>query len=131
MQIKHHFYKNKISLEIYKKKTVKLFGWLFNCLIDAKRVKDTDANKLKREYQHFVTEIVHGNPQTLLKFKNYDKVKSERIDSLLASLLEESSYRKLWKLVKCLLVLSHGQASVERGFSVNKEVMQHSFKEQY
>ena len=31
-------------------------------------------------------------------------------------------YQKLFKVVQLLLVLSHGEASVERGFSVNKEV---------
>lgn len=30
--------------------------------------------------------------------------------------------KELWKVVKLLLALSHGQATVERGFS-NKEVM--------
>jgi putative cell wall-binding protein len=32
------------------------------------------------------------------------------------------SYSKLWAVVKMLLVLSHGQATVERGFSTNKQV---------
>ena len=31
-------------------------------------------------------------------------------------------YQKLFKVVQLLLVLSHGEASVERGFSVNKEL---------
>jgi len=31
------------------------------------------------------------------------------------------SYSKLWKIVKMLLVLSHDQASMERGFSVNRQ----------
>ena len=31
------------------------------------------------------------------------------------------SFLKLWDITKMLLVLSHGQASVERGFSINKE----------
>jgi hypothetical protein len=109
--------------------SVKLFERLLNCLIDAKRVKNMDADNLKREYQQFVTDIIHGNPQTLLQFTNYDKVKDERVDSLLASLLKDSGFRKLWELVQCLLVLSHGQASIEIGFSVNKEMMQYNFKE--
>ena len=33
-----------------------------------------------------------------------------------------TEFKRLWEVVKVLLVLSHGQASVERGFSVNKEV---------
>ena len=31
-------------------------------------------------------------------------------------------YQKLFKAVQLILVLSHGQASVERDFSVNKEL---------
>jgi len=30
-------------------------------------------------------------------------------------------YSKLWNVVRMLLVLSHGQAAVERGFSINKQ----------
>ena len=31
-------------------------------------------------------------------------------------------FSKLWSFVEKLLLLSHGQATVERGFSINKEV---------
>ena len=34
-----------------------------------------------------------------------------------------ASYKKRWKVVKLVLTLSHGQAAVERGFSVNKQVL--------
>ena len=30
-------------------------------------------------------------------------------------------YSKLWNVVRMLLLLSYGQAAVERGFSVNKQ----------
>jgi hypothetical protein len=32
-------------------------------------------------------------------------------------------YNKMWEVLRMLFVLPHGQASVERGFSVNKPVM--------
>ena len=32
-------------------------------------------------------------------------------------------YEHLWSLSRKILLLSHGQASVERGFSVNKEIL--------
>lgn len=110
--------------------SVKLFERLLHCLIDAKRVKDMEADNLKRQYQQFVCKMIHGSPQTLLKFKDYDMIKDERIDSLLASLLNgKDEFHQLWQLVKCLLVLAHGQAGVERGFSVNSEMMRYNFKE--
>lgn len=40
-----------------------------------------------------------------------------------------TEFKNLWEVVKVLLVMSHGQASVERGFSVNKEVEVENLKE--
>lgn len=39
--------------------------------------------------------------------------------------------RHLWEAVKLVLILSHGQASVERGFSINREVMVVNLKEHW
>ena len=36
--------------------------------------------------------------------------------------MNKDQHQKLLEVVKICLVVSHGQASVERGFSVNKEV---------
>ena len=45
-----------------------------------------------------------------------------RVDSLMhETLAGKDMYRKLFSVIRMLLVLSHGQASVERGFSSNKE----------
>ena len=43
---------------------------------------------------------------------------------------EEGRYQKLLPVIRVLLVLSHGQASVERGFSVNKKLEVENLKEQ-
>ena len=51
---------------------------------------------------------------------NFDQVKS-RVDVLMHILIAgKDMYSKLWNVVRMLLVLSHGQAAVERGFSINK-----------
>jgi len=34
-----------------------------------------------------------------------------------------ANYPKVWSVFELALLLSHGQASVERGFSVNKELV--------
>ena len=45
-----------------------------------------------------------------------------RLDTLMLDTMSiNDTYSKLWKVVKMLLVLSHGQATVERGFSMNKQ----------
>ena len=52
---------------------------------------------------------------------NFDPVKS-RVDVLMhGTMAGKDMYSKLWNVVRMLLVLSHGQAAVERGFSINKQ----------
>jgi len=52
---------------------------------------------------------------------NFDQVKS-RVDILMnETMAGKDMYSKLWNVVRMLLVLSHGQATVERGFSINKQ----------
>ena len=54
------------------------------------------------------------------KFTGFDP-KAHRVDQFFATHMSCEAYQKLFAVVKLLLVLSHGQASVERGFLVNKE----------
>ena len=44
-------------------------------------------------------------------------------------LIEKREFEDLWTLFKQFLTLSHGQASVERGFLVNKEVVAPNLEE--
>ena len=41
----------------------------------------------------------------------------------------QEEYKELWVTMQLLLVLSHGQATVEREFSVNKEVLTANLQE--
>ena len=51
---------------------------------------------------------------------NFDPVKS-RVDILMhETMAGKDMYSKLWNVVRILLVLSHSQAAVEIGFSINK-----------
>ena len=45
-------------------------------------------------------------------------IKEARLDIFYFTSLE-SDFHKLWRVIKLLLVLSHGQATVERVFSIN------------
>ena len=47
-----------------------------------------------------------------------------RLDIFLHEKLgEKAEFKDLWKVVKILLILSHGQSSKERGFSENKDIL--------
>ena len=50
-------------------------------------------------------------------------VSTSRLDELLFdTVANNSSAHKLWLCVRMFLLLSHGQASIEHGFSVNKHI---------
>lgn len=45
-------------------------------------------------------------------------------------LREKKKYSNIWSVVRLVLVLSHGQASVERGFSVNEDMLVPNLKKE-
>ena len=68
------------------------------------------------QYNKFLKDVV---PQNKSKFLD----SSHRVDELYHGLLPGSDdYGQLWSVVKMILLLSHGEATVERGFSVNRQV---------
>ncbi|XP_063753652.1 uncharacterized protein LOC134873747 isoform X2 [Eleginops maclovinus] len=57
------------------------------------------------------------------------KPMQKRLDVFLHGFIGKA-YPDLWAFCKTLLLLSHGQASVERGFSVNKEIKTENMQEE-
>ena len=61
-------------------------------------------------------------PSSPSEFKDYDP-NNDKLDSFLyLHMGQKRSYQSLWEVVAHLLILSHGQGSVERWFSVNKQL---------
>ena len=54
----------------------------------------------------------------------------ERIDDLYMTLLERFQFADLEDVVNIVLILSHGNARVESGFSINEQIRQTNMKEQ-
>ncbi|KAH8040767.1 hypothetical protein HPB51_012937 [Rhipicephalus microplus] len=73
-----------------------------------------------------LTELLHEQEHKLRQYnKSVDWLHEFYLDLLKFS----SSYSELWSIVKLLLVLSHGQATVEQGFSVNRLVCVENLKD--
>lgn len=72
------------------------------------------CDKVMDQYRTFVEDT---DPQV---FASYSK-QNDRLDSFYHENLS-SRHTELSEVVKMILVMSHGQADVERGFSINKEV---------
>ena len=87
-------------------------------LVSVRRIKESDCDAIIQEYTSFLDNIPAFGSE---KFSNLN-VSTDRLDELFSTYMNTHRYQKLFKVVQLLLVLSHGQASVERGFSVNKEL---------
>ena len=63
-----------------------------------------------------------------MEFRNFSrKHENQRLDQFFVKFIDgHDEYNKFWTVMKMVLVLSHDQleATVERGFSVNKQVLE-------
>jgi hypothetical protein len=93
-------------------------------VVEAGRCCEQDVDEILRQYLNFIdSDAVHCTEfRTFCPVASATAADGNRVDVLLhGHLAANTSYSKLWFLVKQILLLSHGQAAVERGFSVNKQ----------
>lgn len=90
-------------------------------LAQKKKITFEECDIVETQYGNFL-DIKVASERTIFKeYQPYEE--EERVDRFLHQrLAREKEYKDLWSVVKMVLLLSHGQASVERGFSVNKQV---------
>jgi hypothetical protein len=93
------------------------FGRVLELLVDANRLKSCDVDAVKNRFSEFVRTA--RTRQEFVDFNQEDP--TCRLDTVMyEALTKDSKNENLWKVISKLLLLSHGQASIERGFSVNK-----------
>lgn len=107
--------------EAYRNK----FRKVVNTLNIAKKIKDSDMDKVYEEYSSLLNQV------PLIGTHNFTGFSRSRqsIDKFLMGVLDEEKYPALRSFVKVVLVICHGQADVERGFSINKEVEVENLKQ--
>ena len=72
------------------------------------------------EYRKLVSDAKRYH---LYKFSLF-KITTDRLDSFLFEVLQnQNESQQLGITMQLILTLSHGQATVERGFSVNKDIL--------
>ncbi|KAK5900192.1 hypothetical protein CesoFtcFv8_009591 [Champsocephalus esox] len=93
-------------------------------LVGANHVEESVCDDILREFSEFCDfAALQAN------FREFEPI-TDRVDTLLHSTMgANKAFSKVWHVVKMLLVLSHGQASVERRFSINKELIVENQKE--
>ena len=85
-------------------------------LVFAKQRTPDDCDAAELQYKRLIREEQDS-------LENFDPTK-QRLDEFFHGLLSgKQEYRELWTLIKFILVLSQGQAAVERSFSVNDDIL--------
>ncbi|KAL2094403.1 hypothetical protein ACEWY4_009122 [Coilia grayii] len=93
-------------------------------LVEANHIEESICDDVLREFANFCDFAA-----LQATFREFNP-KTDRVDTPLYETMGSSkSFANVWHVVKMLLVLSHGQARVERGFSINKELIVENQKE--
>ena len=80
-----------------------------------------EGDEALREYKNLVSNMVKDKRDEMIAFN----IVKQGLDLYFTDYIEKSAskeYITIWKVIKMMLILSHGQAQVERGFSVNKDL---------
>lgn len=105
------------------------FNIVLEVFHDANRVSESVAEKAREQYRSFcanVKEIFEDDFKFFLSGEN-----EEKLDSFYFRLLgNEKKYEELLEIIKLSFILSHGNASVEKGFSINKTILVENLHEE-
>ena len=85
-------------------------------------VVEADCDEVMQQFDDFIHTCAKGELENFC-------VADDCLDTFLRSRMA-ANYPKAWSVCELALLLSHGQASVERGFSVNKELVVENQSEQ-
>ena len=103
-----------------------LLNTALNYLIDMKWIDGVEADNIQSQYM-----ALCSSKTVIEQFATF-RTSDHRLDSFFMNIcteqnkLQTSDFQKFFRMVLCL---SHGQASVERGFSANKELIIENQKE--
>ena len=95
-------------------------------LFRKKRLSAKSADDCKQQHSEFLEDVQFKHKENFLMF-NY---LTNRLDDFLCPFLaDEKKYENLWYVRKIVMILSHGQSSIERNFSINKEIVDNNLQE--
>lgn len=107
----------------HPEKAIEKMETILQKLMNTKWLSPTKCDDALQEFKLWVREMELHNPSVLKEFN----FKGNRLDDFYYSYMgNHEQYSTLWYAVKLLLILSHGQSSVERGFSTNKDILKNN-----
>lgn len=97
---------------------------LLQSLIQQNRITPETADIIKTQFHEFCSDESINEKIDIFSFNN------DRLDVFYTDLIgKRDDMRQLFNVLKMMLILSHGNASVESGFSVNKDVLVENLEE--
>ena len=109
--VRHLSCLNPVKMASNKEACSVKFKKVLRLLVNAQRIKEEECDTLL-----FLDSIpVFGSE----RFANFQSAE-DRVDTLCSECMANESYKSLFSVVKLILILSHGQATVERGFVPKK-----------
>ena len=100
-------------------------NWFLKIVTNAQHVNLSKCNNIIRQYKEFA-----GENSANSNFHSYIVGESCSDELLYDSMANVTDMADLWDLDRKLLLLLHGQASVERGLSINKKISVENMTEQ-
>lgn len=101
------------------------FKRILTVLVNSNKVRAENCDNVLQQYSNFLDRVpVIGSGI----FSSFNP-NVHRVDEFFSTHMTGENHVTLFDIVKILLVLSHGQASVEQGFSVNKEIEVENLRE--
>ncbi|KAG8179991.1 hypothetical protein JTE90_007959 [Oedothorax gibbosus] len=113
-----------------KEANLKKLQNILQYLSSAGRVKEEACDAVIKEFCNFIADLTCMDTTKRYEHCSGDTFDPllDRVDVFYYEFLSNPKYPNLWQVVKSLLLLSHGQASVERGFSINKNLLIENLK---
>lgn len=105
-----------------KESSVQKFTTTLRLLVETKRIEEKCCDDV---LGHFFDHNLMSASDSFRKLSPQSDWLEEFYHDLLTN---KAEFRHLREAIRLVLILSHGQASVERGFSINKEMMVENLK---
>jgi hypothetical protein len=101
---------------------------LLQCLHDSNNISAEVADKAKGQFLKLCSNVSDELHSVFSTFSKTD----DRLDKFYSDLLaKDNDSIELWTVVKLVLIMSHGNASVESGFSINSSILVENMLEEH
>ena len=103
-----------------------MFGGLVDVMYEHELcLTSSQGDDAKTEYANFLRTVVARNKMSFIDFDFNLQWLDEFMIVYFAGIVK---FRLLFKVFQFVCVLSHGQASIERGFNINKDILIENLK---